>query len=63
MFHIIPAFAPDSTDLGVGMVQAAVAAGVRRFVFSGRPPRGPDAYLGELAGDTGHPARLDKENA
>jgi uncharacterized protein YbjT (DUF2867 family) len=35
VFHVIPAFAPDSTDLGVGMVEAAAAAGIRRFVFSG----------------------------
>ncbi len=35
VFHVIPAFAPDSTELGVGMVEAAQAAGVRRFVFSG----------------------------
>ncbi len=35
VFHITPAFAPDSAELGTGMVEAAVAAGVRRFVFSG----------------------------
>lgn len=35
VFHVIPAFAPDSTDLGVGMVEAAEAAGVSRFVFQG----------------------------
>jgi len=35
VFHVTPAFAPDSAELGVGMVDAAVAAGVQRFVFSG----------------------------
>jgi uncharacterized protein YbjT (DUF2867 family) len=35
VFHITPAFAPDSAELGVGMVEAATAAGVERFVFSG----------------------------
>jgi len=35
VFHVTPAFAPDSAALGIGMVDAAVAAGVRRFVFSG----------------------------
>lgn len=35
VFHVTPAFAPDSAELGVAMVEAATAAGVRRFVFSG----------------------------
>lgn len=35
VFQVIPAFAPDSTELGVGMVEAAEVAGVARFVFSG----------------------------
>lgn len=35
VFHLVPAFAPDSMQLGVGMVEAAAAAAVRRFVFSG----------------------------
>ena len=35
VFHLVPAFAPDSVQLGVGMVEAAAAAAVRRFVFSG----------------------------
>jgi uncharacterized protein YbjT (DUF2867 family) len=35
VFHINPAFAPDESDLGVTMVEAARAAGVRKFVFSG----------------------------
>lgn len=35
MFHVTPAFAPDSAALGIGMVSAAATAGVQRFVFSG----------------------------
>lgn len=35
VFHVTPAFAPDSAELGIGMVEAATAAGVERFVFSG----------------------------
>jgi uncharacterized protein YbjT (DUF2867 family) len=35
VFHVTPAFAPDSAALGIGMVEAATAAGVGRFVFSG----------------------------
>jgi uncharacterized protein YbjT (DUF2867 family) len=35
VFHINPAFAPNEAQLGVSMVQAAIASGVRRFVFSG----------------------------
>lgn len=35
VFHVTPAFAPDSAELGVSMVEAATAAGVDRFVFSG----------------------------
>lgn len=35
VFHVTPAFAPDAVELGVGMVEAATAAGVKRFVFSG----------------------------
>jgi uncharacterized protein YbjT (DUF2867 family) len=35
VFLIIPAFAPDTADLGTGVVAAAQAAGVRRLVFSG----------------------------
>ena len=35
IFHINPAFAPDEADLGVAMVEAAKAANVRKFVFSG----------------------------
>jgi uncharacterized protein YbjT (DUF2867 family) len=35
VFHINPAFAPNEADLGVAMVEAAKASGVRKFVFSG----------------------------
>lgn len=35
VFHIGPAFAPDETAMGVAVVDAARAAGVRKFVFSG----------------------------
>lgn len=35
VFHIGPAFAPDEAAMGVAMVSAARAAGVRKFVFSG----------------------------
>ncbi len=35
LFLILPAFAPDTVELGTGMVAAAQAAGVRRVVFSG----------------------------
>ena len=34
VFHINPAFAPHEDDMGVAMVEAAKAAGVRKFVFS-----------------------------
>jgi uncharacterized protein YbjT (DUF2867 family) len=35
VFHINPALAPDEAKMGVTMVEAAKAAGVRKFVFSG----------------------------
>ncbi len=35
VFHINPAFAANEAELGVAMVEAAKAAGVRQFVFSG----------------------------
>jgi uncharacterized protein YbjT (DUF2867 family) len=34
VFHLNPAFAPNEADLGVAMVEAAKAVGVRKFVFS-----------------------------
>jgi uncharacterized protein YbjT (DUF2867 family) len=35
VFHVNPAFAPDEAAMGVAMVRAAQAEGVRKFVFSG----------------------------
>lgn len=34
VFHVIPAFSDDEAKAGVTMVQAAVEAGIERFVFS-----------------------------
>ncbi len=34
VFHLNPAFAPDEGEMGVAMVEAAKAAGVRKFAFS-----------------------------
>ena len=35
VFHLNPAFQPNEAEHGVAMVNAAVAAGVKKFVFSG----------------------------
>lgn len=35
VFHVNPAFAAHEAQMGVAMVEAAIAAGVRKFVFSG----------------------------
>ncbi len=35
VFHINPAFQPNEADLGIAMVNAAVAAGAKKFTFSG----------------------------
>ena len=35
VFHLNPAFAPNEAELGVAMVNASVAAGVKKFTFSG----------------------------
>lgn len=35
VFHLNPAFAPNEAELGVAMVNAAIAAGVKKFTFSG----------------------------
>jgi uncharacterized protein YbjT (DUF2867 family) len=35
VFHLGPAFAPNESDMGVAMVNAARGAGVGKFVFSG----------------------------
>lgn len=34
VFHINPVFTPNESELGVAMVEAAKASGVRKFVFS-----------------------------
>jgi len=34
VFYIAPAFLPNEADIGKGVVEAAIKAGVRRFVFS-----------------------------
>jgi uncharacterized protein YbjT (DUF2867 family) len=35
VFHIDPGFMPDEDKAGINMINAAIAAGVRKFVFSG----------------------------
>ena len=35
VFHINPDFAPNEAELGIAMVRAAMASGVRKLVFSG----------------------------
>ncbi len=35
VFHLNPVFAPNEAELGIAMVNAAVAAGVKKFTFSG----------------------------
>jgi len=35
VFHLNPAFSENEAELGVAMVEAAAAAGVEKFVFSG----------------------------
>jgi uncharacterized protein YbjT (DUF2867 family) len=56
VFHINPAFAPDEADMGVAMVEAAKAAGVRKFVFSG-------VIHPSLSKMTNHAAKLPVEEA
>lgn len=34
VFYVAPAFMPNETEVGIGVVEAAKQAGVRRFVFS-----------------------------
>ncbi len=34
IFHLGPAFAPDEAEVGIAMVEATKAAGVKKFVFS-----------------------------
>ena len=35
VFHLNPVFAPNEAELGIAMVNAAVASGVKKFTFSG----------------------------
>jgi len=35
VFLITPAFAPDATEMGLNLVAAAQAAGVRKIVYNG----------------------------
>lgn len=55
VFHLGPAFAPDEAEMGTAMVEAAAAAGVGRFVFSG-------AYHPSMA-LTNHAAKRPVEEA
>jgi uncharacterized protein YbjT (DUF2867 family) len=56
VFHIGPAFAPDESDMGVALVKAAEAAGVRKFVFSG-------VIHPSISAMTNHAAKLPVEEA
>lgn len=56
VFHINPAFAPDEAALGVAMVEAAKAAGVRKFCFS-------SVYHPTIAGMRNHAAKQPVEEA
>jgi uncharacterized protein YbjT (DUF2867 family) len=56
VFHINPAFAPDEANMGVAMVEAAKAAGVRKFVFSG-------VIHPSISKMTNHAAKLPVEEA
>jgi uncharacterized protein YbjT (DUF2867 family) len=51
VFHIGPAFHPDETQMGLNMVRAAAAAGVRNFVFSAviHPGNGLPNHSSKLA--------------
>ncbi|MEH1943646.1 MAG: NmrA family NAD(P)-binding protein [Nostoc sp.] len=56
VFHINPAFAPNEAELGVAMVKAAKASGVRKFVFSG-------VYHPSLSKLSNHAAKRPVEEA
>jgi uncharacterized protein YbjT (DUF2867 family) len=56
VFHVGPAFAPDESAMGVAMVAAAQAAGVRKFVFSG-------VIHPSISALTNHAAKLPVEEA
>ncbi len=52
VFYLAPAFLQDEAQVGVQMVEAAKAAGVRRFVFSGAI----HPVISQLANHNGKPA-------
>jgi uncharacterized protein YbjT (DUF2867 family) len=56
VFHIGPAHAPGEADMGLAMVSAAQAAGVRKFVFSG-------VIHPSISAMTNHAAKLPVEEA
>jgi uncharacterized protein YbjT (DUF2867 family) len=56
VFHIGPAQTPAEADMGVAMVQAARAAGVRKFVLSG-------VIHPSISALTNHAAKLPVEEA
>lgn len=56
VFHINPAFAPGEAEMGVAMVHAAKAAGVRKFVFSG-------VYHPSISGMVNHASKQPVEEA
>lgn len=55
VFYIAPAFLPDEAEAGKRMVDAAIRAGVKRFVFSG--------VIHPVLGIIGHTPKGDVENA
>jgi len=56
VFHIVPAFVPDEAATGLVMVDAAIASGVRRIVFS-------SVYHPSLLDLSNHSAKLPVEQA
>jgi uncharacterized protein YbjT (DUF2867 family) len=56
VFHINPAFAPQQAQMGVGIVEAAKAAGVHKFVFS-------SIYHPSVVTMPNHAAKLPVEEA
>lgn len=56
VFHINPAFAPGEAEMGVNMVEAAVAAGVRKFAFS-------SVYHPSISSMVNHAAKAPVEEA
>jgi uncharacterized protein YbjT (DUF2867 family) len=56
VFHLNPAFAPNEAELGVSMVRAAKASGVRKFAFSG-------VIHPTISGMTNHGSKIPVEEA